>query len=188
MSKLTTYVLIAILVILTVGIGYFIFQNQKLIKNLNKEQRLDTSYQSPSPIKSPEEQPKNSPSQPSSKQLTLEETREAITTYTNLKKHEGLIPFMVKPNISVVLYASECCQPMTPVDATKQLDYINEGIPFDFNQTTDRVKNLKAKNPQLENTYIGISKDKEYLIAYTLDNNNLISKFEMSVSWKLYSL
>lgn len=83
--------------------------------------------------------------------------------------------------------SSECCEPQTPDEAVVQLSYINDGIPLDFNQQLETIKNLKNKNPQLADAFIGVSKTTEHLAAFYLDSQNRISAIQLSVSWKLYN-
>ena len=76
---------------------------------------------------------------------------------------------------------------MMPVEAVDQMSYIKNGIPMDFDQTNPIIVSLKSKNPQLAETFIGLSKNDEHLAAFTLDTQNKISAIQLSVSWKLYS-
>lgn len=94
--------------------------------------------------------------------------------------------YMTTPTITFIIMSTECCQPQTPQEAITQLSYIEEGIPMDFNQENETIKNLKAKNSRLTDAYVGISQSKEHLIAFTIDQQNKISAVEVSVSWQLY--
>jgi len=94
---------------------------------------------------------------------------------------------MLTPKIDFSLMSSECCEPMTPQEASDQLSYIDKGIPLDFNQEADLVKNLKEKNSQLADTFIGISKNGEQLAAFTIDSQNKISAIQLAVTYKLYN-
>lgn len=177
MSK-GTPIFIVIIVVLIGLTGYFAFQNNKL--------QRETTEPSSSPQAS-SAQISNSSSSPAAKsQPTRKDTEKSIETNVNTQNYEGLINLMTKPTVNFTIYASECCQPQTPQEAIDQLKYVDEGTPFLFDQTTNTVKNLKAKNPNLANTYIGISKSKEHMIAFTIDKDNMISKIEVSVTWKLY--
>lgn len=89
--------------------------------------------------------------------------------------------------VNLILQATECCGPRTPDEAVNQMSYINEGIPFDFNQESETTKSLKAKNPELAEKYIGISTGTEHLIAFGINNQNKISDIRISVSWKLFN-
>lgn len=90
--------------------------------------------------------------------------------------------------LQVILQATECCGPKTPQEAVDQMTYIDEGVPFNFDQNNETIKNLKAKNQELEGRFIGISQAKEHLVAFGLDNENKIADIRLSVSWKLFNL
>lgn len=94
---------------------------------------------------------------------------------------------MQKPKVNFIIMSSSCCEPKTPDEAVANLDYVKEGVPFDFNQNSTLVKNLKSKNDRLKDAYIGISKSKEHLVAFTLDFANQITQVEVSISYKLYN-
>lgn len=119
--------------------------------------------------------------------LTTGDTQQAIIKTTNGTDRSKLTPYF-NNQVNVSLYATECCQPMSPQDAIEQLSYINEGIPFTFDQKNKDILNLKAKNPQLAVAFVGISQTKEHLLAFTIDELTYkITGIEMSVSWKLYN-
>src|SRR3989344_224434 len=182
MSKNLTAILIILVLALLVGASYLILQNQQLIGQLTKQT-------SPTSSTNPEFQTSTQASltPTPSPILTLTLTQNAIKTNINAKNYQGLIPYMAGPKINLSLMSSECCEPMTPNEAAKQLSYIDEGLPFDFNQESEVVKNLKSKNSQLVDTYIGVSKTQEQMIAFTIDNQNLISSIQLAISYKLYS-
>lgn len=171
--------LFLVIIVVLVGLtGYFAYQNNKLQK---ETVGMQASSQASSIATT------NSSASPNAKSApTRKEIEKTIETNTNTQNYEGLKELMTIPTVNFTIYASECCQPQTPQEAIDQIKYIDDGAPFFFDQTTDIVKNLKAKNPSLANTYIGVSKDQEHMVAFTLDNQNQITKIEVSVSWKLY--
>ena len=191
MSKNIGLILVGLTTILIAAAGYLILQNQKI---LNKSQ-LQTGSPSPQTESSPSQSaqfetqsPLQTPSpSPAQFELTAALTQNAIKTNVNSKNYQGLIPYITTPNVFVVLQATECCGTQTPQEAATQMSYIDSGIPFDFNQESETVKNLKSKNPPLSESYIGISTSNEQLIAFKLDNQNHIANIEMSASWKLYN-
>ena len=190
MGKSITAVLITLVVALTGAAGYLIYQNQKLT---NKQ----ISSQTPSPIVSTDISPsgKNglaspapSPSQSASPFTpTLALTQNAIKTNVNSKNYQGLLPYMTTPKVFVTLQATECCGDKTPQEAIEQMSYIDQGLPFDFNQDSTTIQNLKSKNPQLADKFIGTSTVNENMIAFGVDIENHISNIEMSASVKLYN-
>lgn len=183
MSKNVTIITIVLVVILLTG-GYLIFQNQKLKNELSGQISSPSPTVSPGSSKSPEPQ---SPSPSPSPKQTIAEIQENIIASINSGNTAALATYMTKPKVNFSLMSTECCEPQTPDEAVNQLSYISEGIPLDFNQQADLVKTLKAKNPQLANTFMGISKTGEQLAAFTIDNQNRISGVQLAVTWKLYS-
>lgn len=182
MNKYVAFTLIALVVALVAAAGYLNFQNQKLIRQFASQSA------SPSPDSSPlaaESQVTPSPS-PSPK-LTASEIQANIEAAINSQNTQALVGYMQKPKVNFIIMSSSCCEPATPDEAVTQLDYVKEGVPFDFNQDTSLVKNLKSKNERLANAFIGISKSKEQLVAFTLDSNNRITQIEVSISYKLYN-
>lgn len=183
MNRKLIYINFAVIALLALGLVYLVFQNDRIMDNIAPS-TVERAEQSQSPQPSPEF-PVQTPN-PSPKTLTLQDTQAAILDLTNDTAREPLKEYMAE-QISVLLYATECCQPMSKTDAIEQIDYINEGLPITFDQNNTTIVNLKAKNPQLANTYIGISQTKEHSIAFTIDPaTNKITKIKMSVSWKLY--
>jgi hypothetical protein len=174
-------VLIVALFILLVGAGYLLFKNQNMIRQ--------TTSTSPSPISTPATLTA-SPSVPATPSptpiLTLALTQNAIKTNINAQNYQGLVPYMTN-QVSRILQATECCGPEPRESTVSQMSYIDEGIPFNFDQEQELVKNLKSKNPELADKFIGISINKEHLIAFTINSENKISEVRMSVSWKLFS-
>ncbi|OGD86077.1 hypothetical protein A2696_02635 [Candidatus Curtissbacteria bacterium RIFCSPHIGHO2_01_FULL_41_13] len=183
MNKAIPILLAIIVVILLAGGGYLIFQNQKLAKQLVKEESGPSSISLPQTSPSPSIAP--SPSQ--STKLTLKDIQENIKAAINSRNYQALIGYMKTPKVNFIIMSSSCCEPTTPDDAATKLDYIKDGVPFDFDQNTTLVKNLKAKNERLTNAYIGLSQNKEQLVAFTIDASNQITQIEVSVSYKLYN-
>jgi len=178
------YVNFAIIGILALGLIYLLFQNQKILESIVPINNLknDTS-ELPQPTPTPSStHPSASP-----KTMSLADTQIAILEHTNNTNRSTFKEFLSK-EVSVTLYATDCCQPMTALEAIKQLDYINEGMPITFDQNNTTIVNLKAKNLQLTGTYMGISQTKEHMVTYKINSvTNLIESIQMSVSWKLYN-
>lgn len=175
-----------VLMVLVVGMlavgGYLIFQNQKLIKSLPSSQQVIQ----PLGIESSPSAQSSSPN-PSPKTLTLAEVQNAIQASVNSKNFAALIPYATRPTVNFSLMSTECCQPQTPEELVTQLKYVNDGLPLDFNQQSQTVKNLKSKNSQLANAFIGISTTGEQSAAFTIDSQNKIAGIQLSISWKLYN-
>lgn len=189
MNKYLAALLVLLIIILSGIAGYLILQNQKLIIQTAGQTPSPTPLTSPSTeISSSQEVSKESPSpSPPPAQISAALTQNAIKTNVNAKNYQGLIPYMTTPKVFVLLQATECCGDQTPQEASDQMAYIDSGLPFDFNQESETIKNLKSKNSSLSDNYIGISIVNEQLIAFKLDNENHIFHIEMSASWKLYN-
>lgn len=181
MNKTLTVLLATIILILVAGGGYLIFQNQKLAKQIAKQEPSPLLVASPATSTTSSITPS-----PSIKNI-LEDIQENIEAAVNSKNYQGLVGYMKKPKVNFIIMSSSCCEPQTPDDAATQLDYIKDGAPFDFNQNTTLVSSLKAKNERLKNAYIGLSQTNEQLVAFTLDSNSQITQVEVSVSYKLYA-
>ena len=180
MKKLLIALAIIATLILASAVGFLIFQNHKLINKLSQ------ASPSPSPqdtIQKPQESPQSTPS---SKPMTLFQLQENIKASVNSKNTQAMASFMTNP-VHVILQATECCGEQTPDEAVAQASYVEPGVPFNFDQQNETIKNLKAKNPELANTFVGISQNLEHLIAFTTNNQNKISQIRFSVSWKLFA-
>jgi|SRR3989344_3693594 len=184
MKKSLIALAIGAAVILLAAAGYLIFQNQKLIT------RLSQTSPSPSPSPSPQEniqKVQESPQlTPSPKTMTLSELQENIEASVNSKNTQAMATYMTNP-VSVILQATECCGEQTPDEAVAQLSYVEPGIPFNFDQKNETIKNLKSKNPELAGTFVAISQNMEYLVAFTVNNQNKITQVRFAVSWKLFT-
>jgi len=179
MNKLLVSAVAIIILALVAGLGYFIFQNQKLIS------RLSPSPQTSSLAQSPQTQTQ-SPS-PTAKKITTKDIQEQITASVNSKNYQALAGYITLPKVNFSLMSTECCEPMTPDEAAAQMDYIAGGEPFTFDQQNPTIVSLKAKNPQLAQSFIGLSTGGEQLASFTIDANNKISSIKLSVSYKLYT-
>lgn len=184
MTKGLTATLAIIIVILLSLVGYFIFQNQKVLKELENQKQEQKAQPSAS---SAQQLPTPSPSQSPSPQASQKQVKENIQAAINSKNFAAISTYTTTPKVNVSLMSSECCQPQTPDEAVKQIEYIKDGVPMDFNQENPTIKNLKAKNPELADAFIGISQNKEQLAAFKFDDRNKISWIQLAITWKLYS-
>lgn len=171
--------LLAFFLFVLVGAGIYFF----LSPNLKKNGDIQPSEQ-PSPQQTPS--PRQSPAG-SQQIISKTQTENAIKTNVNAGNFLGLVPYATKPTVSYTIMSSECCEPQNPETLTQKLETLQDALPLDFNQNAESVKNLKSKNPQLAEAYIGISTKGEQLAAFYIDDQNLISSIQLSVSWKLYT-
>ena|SRR3989344_497911 len=182
MNKYLLPALAVIILILIAGLGYFIFQNQILVKKLAGPPTPTPTPTTSSAIATPKVSPKQSPTS----KLTIKELRANIEASVNSGNFAALPSHMTNP-VEVILQATECCGPLSPAESENQMSYIEAGAPFDFGQTNNTIVNLKAKNSELAGKFIGISKNSEHLIAFGINNQNQITDIRMSVSWKLFN-
>jgi len=184
MKKVLIVLTIIAALIFTAAVGYLLFQNQKLSNQLTQKSQLQSPTPTPAEtVQKPQESPQPTPS---SKPMSLFELQENIEAAVNSRNTQAMASYMTNP-IYVILQATECCGEQTPDEAVAQASYVEPGVPFNFDQQNETIKNLKAKNPELANTFVGISQNLEHLIAFTTNNQNKISQIRFSVSWKLFA-
>ncbi len=160
-------------------------QNQKLTSQLAKSPQTQIATElSPTPSAS---QTTIVQSLPSPKVKTLKDVQDALIANTNIKDHSAILPLLKTDTVNFIVMSSGCCPPKTAKDALDSLNYIDDGIPFDFEQNSTLVKTLKSKNERLTNAFIGLSKNKEQLVAYTIDDKNQVTQIEVSASYKFYT-
>lgn len=182
MGKKTAAALIVIIFLLLLSAGLLFYQNRKLVKNTPSPQPTTVTQT----IADSKEVSQPSPSSSPSPKLTLKLLQENISAGLNSQNYQALSTYMTNP-VNLSLMSTECCQPQTPDEAAKQLEYVKDAEPFDFNQQNPIIKNLKSKNSQLAQAFIGLSTGGEKLAAFTIDTNNKISAIQLSISYKLYT-
>ena len=143
-NKYLAGVFILLTLALVIVLGYFIFQNQKLIKTLSSTSPSPTAGAEPT-----KSSPSSSPSPSPSPTLTKAQLEANIKDAINSKNFYALEGYMTTPTVNFLIMSSECCQPQSPQDAINQLSYIEDGIPMDFNQQNATIKDLKSKNSRL---------------------------------------
>src|SRR3989344_1590248 len=180
MKKLLIVLVIIAAVILAAAAGYLLFQNQKLTNQLTQTSPSPTPKET---VQKPQESPQSTPS---SKQMTLFQLQENIKASVNSKNTQAMKSFMTNP-VHVILQATECCGEQTPDEAVAQARYVEPGVPFNFDQQNETIKNLKAKNPELAGTFIGISQNMEHLISFTTNSQNKSTQIRFAVSCKLFA-
>lgn len=178
MNKTLIVAFVIIILLLAGGLGYFIYQNQKLISQ--------TAAPSPLASAATQQSAATATPKPTLSPSPASNVKGQIEAALNSKNYAALASYMINP-ISAALMSTECCQPMTPAEAAKQLEYVKGAEPFDFNQQNSTIVSLKAKNPQLADTFIGLSKNGEQLAAFTIDATGKITGIQLAISYKLYT-
>ena len=181
-NKIFLGALIVVIVVLAGPLGYFIFQNQKLVKTI---QNASPATQTPK-IETQANQAE-SPTSQTQKPLTLKEVQDQVTASLNSANYQALGTFM-NASVQFILMSTECCGQITKQEALDQMSYIDGGQPFNFDQNNQLIKNVKTKNFRLANTFVGISQNGEQLAAFKFDQDNKISSIELAISHKLYDL
>lgn len=159
------------------AIYFFVSPNVKKNGDISPPKQLSPQITS-SPQVTPEESPQI---------ISRSQTENAIKTNVNSGNFKGLIPYATRPTVNYTLMSTECCEPQDPSTLAQNLESLKETLPLDFNQNSQIIKNLKAKNPQLSEAYIGISTKGEQLAAFYINDQNQISGVQLSVTWKLYT-
>lgn len=117
---------------------------------------------------------------------SLIDVQKSIAAQVNAKNFAKIQDSMQKPNVEVTIQSTECCMFVPPEQASSQLNYVEKGIPLDFNQNNQIVVDLKAKHRELKDAYIGISKNNTQLVAFFFNKDNAISRITMAASWKIF--
>lgn len=176
MSKYALPLLTITIIILLAILGYFIYQNQKLLRSL-------PTQSSPIPTATPTSAA--IPTATPTPTFSLAQLQENIKDSINSQNYAALTTFMTNP-VQVFLRATECCGPQTPPEAESQMSYISAGTPFDFDQNNPTIASLKDKNSELTGHFIGISKNGQHLVAFKITGSK-IEAIWMSISWKLFN-
>jgi hypothetical protein len=117
--------------------------------------------------------------------LNPEMVKEAIVFAIKNKNFENLSGYISSP-VSFRIENSGCCEPQTPVQAVKQLEYLNStGGIWSFDQKSDVAKSLAASYPEnYSNAFIGTTSD-FYSVAFQFSDDGKINKISISSSYKL---
>lgn len=182
MGKFTVPAFVLLIVILIGGLGYFILQNQKLIKSLKE----------PSP--SPAVQTQNQKQQESQKQasaspqpqMTAAQLQQNLKDAVNSKNYAAIATYTTTPTVGFSLMSSGCCEPQKPEDVPTQMEYISDGVPMDFNQNNPKIVHIKEKKPEFANSFIGVSESDKHVVVFTIDQQNKVSAIQLSLSYEFY--
>lgn len=174
--------MLAILIITVALLGYFFSKNKDLLYPTAKQPAFNREILTPS--RSPREATSSPVASPPN--LNQPQVQTVIRNLMNAKNYKGLIPYMKTPTVQVIIISSDCCGELSTADAAMQMGYLNDGIPFEFNQDSDSVKKVKEKNPAFNNYFVGISTKNEQVVAFKLNSSAQIEEIQMAASYKLY--
>ena len=110
-----------------------------------------------------------------------------IAEEVNAKTYGDLADAMTDP-VTVILYATECCGPRPPAQAALDMQYLDDGAPYTFDQTQATIVDLKAKDPtNFGGTYVGLSQGSEKGVALTINAADKITKIFILASYKFFA-
>ena len=122
-----------------------------------------------------------SPQKSSNKSQLIENIQAAVQS----KNYAALEGYMAS-QVSVILYATECCGILSPQKATEQMSYLNNGTPpWDFslsNPIAQKLINADASN--FSGRLIGTASN-GMVVSFNLNNQNKIDKIFISADYKL---
>ena len=171
-----------IAIIIAVGVvAYTVGTNQ------SDKQAATTSVPTPTsnvisetPTPTLEEPTTTSKSTASKSQMT-----ENIQAAVQSKNYAALEGYMVS-QVSVILYATECCGILSPQKATEQMAYLNNGTPpWDFSSNNPIAQKLIAADPSnFAGRLIGTASN-GMVVSFNLNSGNKIDKIFISADYKL---
>lgn len=136
----------------------------------------NTSSSSPSPSPDPHEDLKR-----------IADTKAVIQESINNKKFGDILE-KLQDRVEVKKITEDCCGGEGKNDTIEHLSNLGANVPFDFNQNSELIFNLRTKNPELAEKFIGVAqpKPKEQLVAFEIQPDGKISEIQIAVSWKMY--
>ena len=139
----------------------------------------NTTTESPTPIATQTATP-----QPA---MSKSQVTETIIASVKSKNYAALEGYMTN-QVSVILYATECCGVLSAQKATEQMSYLNGGTaPWDFTGTSGIAQKLINADPaNLAGRIIGIASN-GMAVSFNLNNVNKIDKIFISADYKLIS-
>lgn len=137
----------------------------------------ETSASTSTPTIEPTSEPRIS----SNRSAVIENIKAAV----EVRDYAALESFMAG-NVSVILYATECCGTLSSQKAAEQMSYLNNGIPpWDFSGTSTTAQKLIAADPaNFSGRVIGIASN-GLVVSFNLSNANKIDKIFISADYKL---
>ncbi len=159
--------------------AYFFGKNQNKVSPAPTLTPQENQTQTPTKILdnlSPSPTPKNSKAWVS----------ENIQASINTKNYQALEGYM-KDNVSLILYASECCGMITRSEATAQMSYLESSKgTWDFSEKNSIRAKLIQNNPEnfSSDMIIGISSD-NYVAGFKLNSQNEIEKIILVSNYNL---
>ena len=150
----------------------------------SEKEPVTTSAPTPTAIfvsSSPTGAPTTTPQPTMSKSQVTENIIASVTS----KNYAALEGYMAS-QVSVILYATECCGLVTAQKATEQMSYLNGGTPpWDFSLNSQIAQKLINADPaNFANKIIGIASN-GMAVSFNLNSENKIDKIFISADYKL---
>lgn len=178
MRNLFIGIAVGIILIAFIGGTYYFTKNQN--KATQNSTFVPTSYNTKTPTEIPKEL---SPTPiPKNKAYVVENIGASVSS----KNYAALEGYMTD-TVIVILYASECCGPLSKDKVTSQMSYLNSSSgAWDFSQDNSVKIKLIENNPQnfSSDMTIGISSDK-YAVGFKLNSQNKIEKIILIANYNL---
>ncbi|GEM_PF-5882610 len=184
MNKLTV-ILLTIIIITVTTLGFFFSKSKALLYDNQNTEKFDREV-SVFPSSSPKDLSSSPSAAPSPPNLNKAQLETVIRNQINAKNYISLTNYMKTPSVEVTLMSTDCCGSLSPEETATQMGYINNGVPFEFNQNSPEVTNVKKSNAKFNGYFLGVSTKNEQIIGFSINNSNQIEKIEMSQSYKLY--
>lgn len=172
MSRPVSIIASIIFVVLIAAIAFFTYKKEDIAIEITSQNPVQKQI---APV--PSSQPK----------ISQETVKEAITKAINSNSPENISPYLTAPTASLTIMSTECCGESTPKEILLQLQNMQKGVPFDFDQEQPTIVEIKQNNERLKNAFVGISPKGKQLIAFTIDNEPKITAVEISVSYEIYN-
>lgn len=182
MNKISLLLLVLILISVAL-LGYFFSKNRELLNQTENPVNIDRQI-STLPSSSPNEATSSPVASPPN--LNPSQVQTLIRNLVNSKNYQGLEPHMKSPTVLVSLASSDCCGNLTPEETSSQMAYLNNGVPYEFNQDSLQIKQIKSENPRLNNFFMGISNKNEMVVSFKINQKGQIEEVEMAASYELY--
>lgn len=101
------------------------------------------------------------------------------------KNTQALESYMAS-SVNVVIYATECCGPLTALAATKQLDYLSSATPpWNFKDNNPIAAQLRAKSDFFKDATVIGTASNGYAVGFTLDDQAKIKSVALVADYKL---
>jgi len=110
---------------------------------------------------------------------------ESIKAAVAVKDYAALESYMA-PQVSVTLYASECCGVLSKSEAGQQMAYLSNGTPpWDFSEVNTIIQKLILADPvNFKDRIIGVASN-DLTVSFSLNSENRIDKIFIVVDYKL---